>query len=458
MRDASEARLRSAGSQAQPRGCTGDRALAGDDGAADRRRVTWPADPGQPKRLDPGLYSGAAGVVLFFVELHRTTGDAAALSLVRRGADDLATRVPEDPAPHLFGLYPGNEGIAFALFEAYGVTGDERHRQAALRILGLVHDKARATDGEGVAWNDSYDVMSGIAGTGLFLLWAARALGRPDSVALAARAGAALLALGRPEGDGLKWQLGAESSRLMPNFSHGTAGVSYFLASLYLETRQARFLEGALAGARYLQRVEHDGLVFHYEPGGEDRYYLAWCHGPCGTGRLYHRLWQITGEPRWREAVARGGRALLASGIPERRTSGFWNNIGQCCGSAGVAEYALNLAYFLNDDGYRRLTERMTADLLARGTRDGTGLRFVQAEQSDPAHTPGRADGVDAGGGWCGVVASPPRCRDQRPPDQRGAARLPIPCRTRRARIQPVEGASPRASVAPLLGYRAHYA
>jgi lantibiotic modifying enzyme len=342
--------------------------------------VTWPADPGQPKRLDPGLYSGAAGVVLFFVELHRTTGDAAALSLVRRGADDLATRVPEDPAPHLFGLYPGNEGIAIALFEAYGVTGDERHRQAALRILGLVRDKARATDGEGVAWNDSYDVMSGIAGTGLFLLWAARAFGRPDAVALAARAGAALLALGRPDGDGLKWQLGAGSSRLMPNFSHGTAGVSYFLASLYLETRQARFLEGAQAGARYLQRVEHDGLVFHYEPGGEDRYYLAWCHGPCGTGRLYHRLWQITGEPRWREAVARGGRALLASGIPERRSSGFWNNIGQCCGSAGVAEYALHLAHFLNDDGYRRLTERMTADLLARGTRDGTGLRFVQAE------------------------------------------------------------------------------
>ena len=36
-------------------------------------------------------------------------------------------------------------------------------------------------------------------------------------------------------------------------------------------------------------------------------------------------------------------RAILQSGIPEQRTPGFWNNVGICCGSAGVAEFFLNL-------------------------------------------------------------------------------------------------------------------
>jgi len=79
-------------------------------------------------------------------------------------------------------------------------------------------------------------------------------------------------------------------------------------------------------------------------------------------------------------ALERGGRALLASGIPGRRTPGFWNNIGQCCGSAGVAEYALHLQRLTGDDRYRTLADELTRDLLGRGTRDQAGLRFVQAE------------------------------------------------------------------------------
>jgi lantibiotic modifying enzyme len=341
--------------------------------------VTWPADPLKPDRLDPTLYAGAAGVILFLVELHRATGDAEVLALARRGADDLATRVPDDPPPHLFGLYSGNEGIAFTLNEVFRVAGDERHRAAAARILRLVHERAKV-DALGVLWNDSLDVMSGAAGTGLFLLWAERALDSTDSVALAARAGDALLARGAPAAGGLKWHSTIATEGLMPNFSHGTAGVAYFLASLYSETREGRFLDGALAGAHYLSAVERGGLVFHEEPGGEERFYLGWCHGPCGTGRFFHRLGRVTSQTRWRVAVERGGRALLASGIPGRRTSGFWNNVGQCCGSAGVAEYALHLQRLTGDGRYRTLADELTRDLLARGTRDQAGLRFVQAE------------------------------------------------------------------------------
>jgi len=53
---------------------------------------------------------------------------------------------------------------------------------------------------------------------------------------LAVKAGLRLIELGVPENGGLKWRMEPEGPRLMPNFSHGTAGVAYYLATLHLET------------------------------------------------------------------------------------------------------------------------------------------------------------------------------------------------------------------------------
>ena len=54
--------------------------------------------------------------------------------------------------------------------------------------------------------------------------------------------------------------------------------------------------------------------------------------------------------------------------------------MSQCCGSAGVAQFFLDLYTVTNDAKYLSFAEKMTADLLARATRDVTGTRWVQAE------------------------------------------------------------------------------
>jgi lantibiotic modifying enzyme len=173
--------------------------------------------------------------------------------------------------------------------------------------------------------------------------------------------------------------------RLMPNFSHGTAGVCYFLATLYADTRQEEFLTAAIAGARYLlaNADTRDGgcLVFHHEPDGKDLFYLGWCHGPAGTAGLFHRLAQVTGDRQWEEWVERGARSVLASGIPERRTPGFWDNMSQCCGDAGVAEWFLDLHRHTGRPEYLEFAKRLTASLLARATRTEAGLSWNHAER-----------------------------------------------------------------------------
>ena len=70
--------------------------------------------------------------------------------------------------------------------------------------------------------------------------------------------------------------------------------------------------------------------------------------------------------------VPRLARGISAMGVPAR-SPGFWENISQCCGNAGVIQFALdqkNLSY----------AQTVTADLMSRATRDGDALKWVQAE------------------------------------------------------------------------------
>ena len=186
-------------------------------------------------------------------------------------------------------------------------------------------------------WSDSTDIISGSAGVGLYLLWAHKQLGDAASLELAARAGRALIAAGEPVGDGLRWKVNAAMKRNYPNFSHGAAGVSYFLATLHQATGERAFLDASLAGARYLQSLatttpNGGRMVFHSEPGNEQIFYLSWCHGPAGTARLYHRLGEITHDSSYAMYVDQLATATIDMKVPQP-SPGYWNNISQCCGN-----------------------------------------------------------------------------------------------------------------------------
>jgi lantibiotic modifying enzyme len=389
--------------------------------------LLWLAGPECPDGLAAGsdLYSGSPGVVLFLLELGRVTGDADHLKEAVAGADYLLGTLPAafDAERDDAGLYTGLAGIGFTLQQVFKATGKEAYRAGAARCRELVRSAARPA-GAGVQWGDSNDIIGGAAGIGLFLLEAARELGEPASRETAVRAGLRLIERGipvqqvQPAGPGsvpggkaataanavagadrrmaggnaaptagLKWRMDSTFERLMPNFSHGTAGVAFFLATLYRDTGRREFLDAAVAGARYLQAVaESDAdvcLIFHDEPDNLHLHYLGWCHGPVGTARLFYQLGRATGDPVWMDWVGRCARGILKSGIPEHQAPGFWNNLGQCCGSAGVAEFFLQLHRLTGDAGHLAFARRVSADLLARAAPaapGGQGLKWIHAE------------------------------------------------------------------------------
>jgi lantibiotic modifying enzyme len=342
--------------------------------------ITWPADPRDPKTVGTGLYHGSPGVILFLLELNQATGDRAYLDDAKRGADELMTKIKDEKQ---MGLYEGIAGIGFTLGETWRATKDERYHRGVLTVVNVLKQNAGEV-GKGVQWNNTTDVISGSAGIGLFLLYADNLFHDPTSRPLAIEAGDRLLDVAIPEKGASKWAMDPSFPRLMPNFSHGTAGVAYFLATLYSRTHEKRFLDAALSGAKYLLTIaKTDGdicLVQHDQPDNLDLYYLGWCHGPVGTARLFYQLYQTTGEETWMGWVKKSANGILTSGIPDRRTPGFWNNVSQCCGSAGVAQFFLDLYGVTKDPKYVDFARRMTDDLMARATRDDRGTRWVQAE------------------------------------------------------------------------------
>jgi lantibiotic modifying enzyme len=342
--------------------------------------TAWPSDPRDPKTVETDLYSGVPGVVLFFLEAYRATGDRAFLMDARGGADFLLASIEDE---HGDGLYEGLAGFGFALEETFKVSGDAKYQEGARACVKRIGEHAKSA-GRGVQWSETTDIISGSSGTGLFLLYAARELRDPAARELAAQAGQRLIEMSQPEGPGLKWAMDPKFPRLMPNFSHGTAGIAYFLATLYAETRKKEFLDAALSGARYLLSVANtEGnvcLIFHDEPDGKQLYYLGWCHGPVGTARVFYRLYQTTGDQIWMEWVKKSAHGIMTSGVPEKLTPGFWNNVSACCGSASVADFFLDLYRVTRDRQYLDYTRRVTADLLKRGTREGNGIKWIQAE------------------------------------------------------------------------------
>ena len=339
--------------------------------------LDWPVVPDQGRRSANDLYSGIPGVILFFLEAAYATGEEGLLRTARRGADTLLAQLDDVQQP---GLYTGLAGIAFTLDLVEAATGDRRYGEAARSCLDRIAEMARPV-GTGVHWNGTTDMISGSAGIGLYLLWEARNGDDEGVVELGVRAGDWLLEQYQAVEGGWKWPMAEGSSRLYPNFSHGTAGVCYFLARLAEETGETRFRDAALQGGRYLRSVAgEDGLVFHHEPDGEDLFYLGWCHGPTGTVSLYEELAELTGDQTWEAAANRAVQTLFDTGIPEKRVEGFWNNVGQCCGSAGVGELFLRLYGERGEARDLSFCARIAADLASRAEPSGEGLKWVQAE------------------------------------------------------------------------------
>ncbi|MFK7914803.1 MAG: lanthionine synthetase LanC family protein [Pseudomonadales bacterium] len=363
--------------------------------------LAWGRAAEDPERIVRTLYTGSAGIAIFLLELHKATGAQEPLAAASACGNDLISYLQsKDQLP--CAMFTGWAGYAFVFTELFKATGSSDFSDAAARCLNKLADQSSAL-GSGRGWiepmpfsditgftgdREIYDASVGAAGAGMVYLYALEQGVYPAGLTIATAIGDRLLEVAEPMQVGLQWRLMDDMpfEFSAPNFAHGGAGVAYYLARLYQHTNDQRHLDAAIAGAAHLQdiafRKGSGKLVCHLKEGRNPnaQFYLGQCHGPAGTSRLFYLLHQITGEKSYEEFSTSLMRGLEATGAPEERSYGMWNNISQCCCDAGIGDYALFMYQATQDNAYLQLALRVADELEQRATQDETGYRWTQAE------------------------------------------------------------------------------
>ena len=366
----------------------------GEHGALWQR--TAAPDSGRPHTF----YHGSAGIALYYLELHAARGNPSHLAeAVSAGEELLGYLAGKSFVTVAF--HTGWPGYVFVLNELFRATGEVRFRDGARQALQKLADQAQPL-GCGIGWvepmpfsditgksgdREIIDLSVGAAGAGVIFVYAHREGLHDQALRWARQTADRLLEVAEQTPDGPRWLMMADMpfSFTAPNFAHGGAGVAYLLADLYRETGESRYLDAAIGGARYvMSRAVPSGdghLVCHNEEQQPPRlFYLGVCHGPAGTGRLMYLLNQITGEPDWLDWLHGNVDGLLATGAPEVRSDGLWQNLSQCCGDAGIGDYALYLYRATGRAGYLDLARRIASYAIeASETADGARC-WAQAE------------------------------------------------------------------------------
>ena len=351
------------------------------------------------------LYHGSAGIILFYIEMYLTTKQENYLDILRAAGDDLLAYVTTKAQSEAFitiGFYSGWPGYVYVLNELYKATGEEKYKAGALMSLDRITAQSSKI-GNGIGWiepipfsditgikgeREVIDLSVGAAGAGIIYLYAYREGLLPDS-SLAEKTADRLLEVGEDTPDGIRWLMMTDMPFpfTAPNFAHGGAGVGYFLADLYRETNHQAYIDAALSAADYIKtRTVPSGegfLVCHTEEQQPpSTFYLGVCHGPAGTGRFMYLLNQVTGDKQYLEWINANFDGLLNTGAPEQRSKGLWQNYGQCCGDAGIGDYALFLFAATGDEKYLNYAKQ-TADHIVNQGEHGAGLSWETAEHRD---------------------------------------------------------------------------
>lgn len=335
------------------------------------------------------LAAGTSGCALALVEAERC-------GLFPQGrSDELIDHAVEMVALRDLkaGVWQGYLGVAW-LLELLGgdtVDGDDANADT---------DRVLSADIEGLIQEERYDLFSGLAGVGLYLL---SRTPRPAAVSALGLVVDGLVRLAESTADGAVWRV--RTSHLYPfmqsrypqgylatGMAHGAAGVLSFLAAVeaspYRNSATRRLLQQTLAGLIALRGRATGARYPHMIEG--DRYGAsrpAWCHGDVGVAvGLLSAGFALDDELLIDEATTTARDAFNTHGLDRRLVDACL-----CHGSAGVAHLYRRIALATGDavcrEAARAWYDKTLADAEA-ALEKGPMMFFSPAAEPDGAKEP----------------------------------------------------------------------
>jgi len=341
---------------------------------------------------DRSIYSGAAGVGFFYIQLYKITGEEKYLEDARQAAEYLIGTYAEANGRKP-GIHGGITGEGLFTEELFQITGDVKYRNYAIKVGDDAYTNADKTGGF-IKWDGITDYM-GDGSVIAYWLMLAEITGDDKYKKYAKQFLDYIITFANENEDGTAyWNLldihnyfqELPPEGIVPNFAHGTAGIVYLLTLYYESTKEGSYLELAKKGFRFLENIAVRGassaiVPYLYWPKTKehfDVFYLSLCHGPVGDAVVAKELYKATNEEHYLAFYKKFSNALVEAGVTYKRSPGYWNDC-ICCGSSGVLLHFVD-GYKLTKDVFYKETARKIADkLIGDAFRNKEGIRWYNA-------------------------------------------------------------------------------
>ncbi|GHI10092.1 hypothetical protein AQI88_41100 [Streptomyces cellostaticus] len=327
-----------------------------------------------PSCVQPDLAGGGAGLVLTYHQLDRCLpgqgwGPMADdyLAATAAGAERLRVTAP--------GLYGGIGGPAFAALATGRGPAPALWEANILRGTDALRDTLRGAHGVSTR---TFDLISGLTGTGAYLLTRAEADQDHDALREILRA---LVGLCRERAGTPRWHTPADSIRdhaardrlphgaLNYGLSHGIAGPLALMSLALTAAIQvpglrdtAEHLTARLTAARTDDTWGPNWPGLTALPNGSGTpVHSSWCYGSPGVARALWLAGRALDDTSTRKLAVQALKAALIRPAPER---GIDDNPGLCHGLAGLLHITLRFAHDTADPGLAAAATALAEHLL----------------------------------------------------------------------------------------------
>lgn len=319
------------------------------------------------------LYEGLTGIAIFLSSLFQVTGDQNLGQLKEATLRSLFRGM------EMFQKYP-----AFNRTSSIGITsGLSSVVYGLMTIAKILNDPSflvKALDfselitTERVANDPFLDIMFGSAGCALSMIGLHKACGDADALEKARLCGDHLLEKAVELADGsLGWP--TSQGKMLTGFSHGAAGISYSLLKLFEITGEERYRDAAIRGIRY------ENSQFSEEH--QNWYDLRSSINDKKDGPRFMISWchGAAGIGLSRSATLHltdfpAVRTNLTTALSTIRKAGLRDIDHLCCGNLGRAESLFYTARILHDEALLKEAYKRVFGVMERAKRNGHYLLF----------------------------------------------------------------------------------
>lgn len=313
--------------------------------------------------MGPDLYSGTAGMALFFGYLGHLTREERYTKMAQAALRTMQRQLEEGSAEWLtIGGFGEIGGTVYTLTHLGTLWQDEDLLDAALAIAGRIPDM--------LAQDTQLDVVGGAAGALLAVLGLYEKRPLTSLRAIAEQCGEHLLRHATPMATGVGWLTPASQGYALCGFSHGNAGIAAALFALATLTGEPRYRETARAALAYerSQFVPESGNWPDLRHGAvgeqvDEHMMIAWCHGAPGVG-----LGRLRTLPYYRDAEM---PSEIEAALDTTLTHGFGMNHSLCHGDLGNLDLLVQAGITLNDPRWRTHAAEQASAIYASIEREG---------------------------------------------------------------------------------------